>query len=312
MIKFLTHSQIDKTKWDSCINNSPNKIIYAYSWYLDVVNPEWNALVEDDYQQVFPLTWRKKSGITYLYQPPFTQYLGLFSKTDCDSNNVVSFIESIPQNYKLIEITIGFVKNLKIKNTAIVEKQTYLLGLNVSYEQLSSGYSTNTKRNIKKALNAGVIIKEENRLKELIKMFRENRGKKVNSLNKADYHTLENIRKSVSQNAKAQVYCAYTKENKFCAGALFLIADGRSIFIFSATNSEAKELSAMHLLIDRYIFKHANQALILDFEGSEDVNLARFYKSFGSVKKHYLFVHQNKLPALLKHGVKLIKQFKKK
>ncbi|MCK4361546.1 MAG: hypothetical protein KAV70_07350, partial [Bacteroidales bacterium] len=80
MIKHLTYQQINKSKWDECIKKSFNGIIYGYSWYLDIVCKHWEALVENDYERVFPLTTGKKFGINYLYQPFFTQQLGVFSK----------------------------------------------------------------------------------------------------------------------------------------------------------------------------------------------------------------------------------------
>ena len=50
MIQYLLNHQIDKTKWDATIAECGN--IYAFSWYLDIVHPQWEALVEDDYQSV--------------------------------------------------------------------------------------------------------------------------------------------------------------------------------------------------------------------------------------------------------------------
>ena len=35
-IKYVKHKDIDKVKWDACIDNAPNALIYAYSYYLDV------------------------------------------------------------------------------------------------------------------------------------------------------------------------------------------------------------------------------------------------------------------------------------
>jgi len=59
MIDYLLHSDIDKMKWDACIQKAFNGNIYALSWYLDVVHEGWEALVEDDYVRVMPLTGNK-------------------------------------------------------------------------------------------------------------------------------------------------------------------------------------------------------------------------------------------------------------
>jgi len=53
MIQYLEHEAIDKKKWDDCINNSMADRIYALSWYLDSLCPQWEALVVDEYEAVF-------------------------------------------------------------------------------------------------------------------------------------------------------------------------------------------------------------------------------------------------------------------
>ena len=57
---FLKHDKIDKVKWDNCISRSVNGHIYARSWYLNIVSPDWDALIEGDYEAVMPLTWKRK------------------------------------------------------------------------------------------------------------------------------------------------------------------------------------------------------------------------------------------------------------
>ncbi len=59
MINYLKHDQIDQQRWDDCIAHAPNGLVYAWSWYLDIVHPGWEALVEivdDKYLSVMPLT----------------------------------------------------------------------------------------------------------------------------------------------------------------------------------------------------------------------------------------------------------------
>ena len=34
-IKYLLHRQIDKAKWDRCIKEADNGLVYGYSFYLD-------------------------------------------------------------------------------------------------------------------------------------------------------------------------------------------------------------------------------------------------------------------------------------
>ena len=62
-IIFKQHKKIERAKWDRCINKAYNGIIYAYSWYLDIVCPDWDGLIVGDYDIVMPLTKFKKSEL---------------------------------------------------------------------------------------------------------------------------------------------------------------------------------------------------------------------------------------------------------
>src|SRR5678809_1754095 len=98
-IEYLTHQQIDKAKWDICIDSADNGLIYAYSFYLHHMAKHWDALVLNDYEAVMPLTWNKKYGFYYLYQPAFTASLGVFGK-NLTKEIIDDFISMLPSKFK--------------------------------------------------------------------------------------------------------------------------------------------------------------------------------------------------------------------
>src|SRR6056297_1897646 len=95
MINYYLHKNIDKQKWDNCIQHAHNELIYAYSWYLDIVSPHWDALIQGDYEMVMPLPKKRKYRITYLIQPLFTQQLGIFYKKPLTSKEIQPFFDYI-------------------------------------------------------------------------------------------------------------------------------------------------------------------------------------------------------------------------
>src|ERR1035438_8285696 len=105
-LQHLKHSEINKDKWDYNILNSSQEIIYAYSWFLDIVSPEWEALVIGDYELVFPLCKRRKYGFTYLFQPCFNQQLGFFSINPVTPNEEKQILNYIAKKYGYIDINI--------------------------------------------------------------------------------------------------------------------------------------------------------------------------------------------------------------
>ena len=100
-IKCVTYQQIDKQKWDGCIDKAVNGLVYAYSFYLDEIADNWDALILNDYEAVMPLTWRKKYGIHYLYQPFFCASLGIFTEQKIADELTAKFLQAVPANERI-------------------------------------------------------------------------------------------------------------------------------------------------------------------------------------------------------------------
>lgn len=315
MIKHLNNYEIDKAKWDNCIEKSFNGIIYAYSWYLDIVSPEWEALIEEDYSIVFPLTQRSKNGINYLFQPVFTQQLGVFSIKKLNSEIVQQFLKHIPQKYKFIDINLNTFNQIDNSEIQAQRFVTYELDLIHSYEFIYKHYANNTKRNIKKAQNEKIQLMSNLKPEVIIDLFRKNKGKDLNNLKDKDYQILTKLIYKCLQKGRAYLIGAYNTNNELCAGTIFIESHKKIIFLFSATNELAKENGAMFYLIDKFIFENSQKNLTLDFEGSNISSLARFYRGFGSTECIYLHLEINKLNFiynfLLKAKRNLINKFQK-
>ena len=299
MISHLNHKEIDKKKWDNCIDNSINTLTYAYSWYLDIVSPGWEALVEGEYESVMPLTGNKKYGIHYLYPPYFAQQLGVFFKKKKSQEELEEFIQAIPQQYKFIEINLNTQNCYEFPGFEIRKNINIELNLNSPYETLRKKFSEDTKRNIKKATKNQVSIQKNIPPEEVISIFRKNTGKKITNLKDKNYKVLLNLINTCIQKGYAEVWGAYS-DGKLCAGIVWVIKNNRAIFLFSATNQAAKKNGAMFFLVTTFLQEHAEEKMILDFEGSNLPGLAKFYKGFGSDEYVYLQVRKNNLPKLVR------------
>ena len=282
MIKLYANNEFDKRKWDSCVADSQNGLIYAYAWYLDIVSPNWSALIKEDYKAIFPLPIKKKLGISYISQPLFTQKLGLFSVNDLE--DVKSFLKAIPKKV--------WIRSLQIHNQLdnAKTKDNFELDISDDVEEVRKKYSQNVKRNLKKAAQHDLQIKKCES-SELIQLFKENKGKEVAELNSKAYSTLLELLDKIQQKEKGNCLGVY-KEGKLISAAFFTNCLKKSVFLFSASNKTAKEIGANHFLIDTYIENFKKDSLILDFEGSMIPSLARFYASFGAEKKCYYLIEK--------------------
>ena len=286
MISYLTHEKIDKTCWDECIAAAPNGNVYAWSWYLDLVHPGWDALVEmsgGKYLTVMPITMKRKYGIHYLCQPFFAQQLGVFSTQPLTQETALAFLRAIPKKYRLVEIRLNEGNSLGTSLKGIENHRNHLLDLNNSYNVLSSHYHENTTRNLKKSLKYGLELVKEVPISSVIDLFRANRGASVKHWGDEEYARLTCLAEFSVTSSNAFIYGLRTSDNDdIICGALFVKSHQRITFLFSGMNERGKETGAMTFLIDQVIREYAGQPLTFDFEGSDDDNLARFYQGFGS------------------------------
>src|SRR6187549_1734990 len=105
-IRYIKREDIDVSSWNNCINKASNGLIYAQSSFLDAMCTHWDALVLNDYENVMPLSWRKKRGFYYIYPPYFIPSLGVFGN-NITSSLVQSFLNYIPKKFKYWEIDLN-------------------------------------------------------------------------------------------------------------------------------------------------------------------------------------------------------------
>jgi hypothetical protein len=302
MVQYLRHNQIDKTKWDNCIEHSFNKLPYAFSLYLDIVSPNWDALVYGDYKAVMPLTQRKKFGIQYLYQPVLSQQLGVFSTIENDIFNIDPFIEAIPKSFRLVEIAINS-KNIvsdNFKGIQKIERNNYVLPLTEKYETIQRGYSKNHRKNIAK-FNEQVVDYE-------IKLvtFSEFHQNKIGFINKwknkfssRSRHDYFNILKNFEAIGKTKTYFIYDNQKSLLAGICYIYVN-EMVTIQTFLTETGRKSGVMYFLIDQFVKENATKNLTLDFMGSMIPGVAYWNKGFGSVEINYNFLRLNRLPVIIK------------
>ena len=309
MIKYLINTQIDKKKWDATIAECGN--IYAYSWYLDVVHPNWEALVEDDYQAIMPLTGGKKFCVNYLFNPYFVQQLGIFSKQPLTAEKTETFLNAIPKKFHFCEIRMNENNPFNDGFQGVEYHRNTLLDLNQSYEEIHANYHQNTKRNLTKAEANNLQIVDTVIPYHVVALFRDNRGALLDKWGDAEYNVMTRLAQTALCNQSAFILGVTEKGvGELLCAAIFMKANKRITFLFSGLKQEGKDKQAMTYLLDYVIQKYANKPLVFDFEGSDDDNLARFYLGFGGNEMKYPSYTFNKMSALGKGLLKIWKKGK--
>lgn len=283
MVYYLKHHDIDKHRWDDALEHSRNRLVYAATWYLDIVNPGWEALVEDNYKSFMPLPAKKKYGISYLIQPKFVQQLGIFSPNPITTDSVLTFLQAVPRKFVWqcfhlnSENPLNGLRGVSLRNN-------FELPLRGSYESIFKMYNENTKRNIVKGNKAGILVEIMNDFCGFTELYQCNT--KLIPNENAIYQLQHIIDTSISKKI-GNILMARNAQKEIIAGAFFLSAFDRIIYLTSFVTEEGYRKSAMFLIMDEMIKQHSSSQMVFDFEGSMIEGIARFFEGFGGVKTEY-------------------------
>lgn len=276
-IQHLRHNDIDFEKWDNAMNLCANRLCYAYSWFLNIVSPNWEALVSEDFNFLMPLPVKRKYKIPYIVQPHLAQQLGVFSAFEINDEVLQLFIKNIP--YYSYEINL----NENNKREEVICKKNYILKLKKPYSVLKNEFSKNTVRNVAKAKNRKVRI-QKNIALELYLDFYYSIEKEFISSEKTVLQKL--LTEGISRE-QVVLYGAFDIENQLIAAVCIFITEQRLTYLFPVSDNTGKQSSAMFMIINELIKEYAEKDVLLDFEGSQIEGIARFYKGFGAVNQPY-------------------------
>ena len=297
-ISYLAHHQINKTKWDRCIDSAGNGLIYAYSFYLDAMSENWDALILGDYEMVMPLTWKKKYTIYYLYQPFYMASLGIFGN-GLSAEIVNDFLKNIPTKFKYWDFYLNRGNLFSLPDFSMYERINYILPLNENYQSLQRKYASSHTRNIKRAKQFGNLVKKDIAIKDVIHLAKE-QAKNFSLIEQDNFLDLANLFEYLKKRNQAITYGVYSSQNQLVASCAYFFSHQRAYYILVGNHPNGKTSGASHLMIDHFIYEHAGEDLTLDFEGSNISSLAFFYKSFGAIQEKYPGIKMNKLPAIAK------------
>jgi hypothetical protein len=291
-IKHLKNQEIDYEKWDLCIQCAENGNLYAQSWYLDVVSPNWEALIFDDYKFVMPLPVVQKLGIRTVSQPLHCQQLGIFPAPEIEIQQL--FSRDLWRLFRRVRYQLNAALNADgFDNFNKKKKQNYLLNLDRPYSLISKDFSTNTKRNLKIAERAEVAV-----VKGLQPMdfFNGKRQAETRSVPEKSYWILHRLVAQTVTRGNGIIYAAYSKTNNLCAAAFVIFNQSRAYYLNAYSTGEGRENRAMYSIVNELIKEFSETGLVIDFEGSIIEGVARFYKGFGAEAEQYYYVESNRFP----------------
>lgn len=316
MLNYLKHKEIDKGKWDDCVNSAVNPSIYVTSWYLDILSASWEGIIffeDGQYQAVMPVMPQKKGPFLYLTKPNLAQQLGLiyrdgYGGKECHSQA----LDVLKTRFSLIRYPFNHSNPCPCTKDATAQcglQKNHILDLSRSYREIKNGYRRDRKARLIQAQQMGLTISRSGKTDKMLFLLQNYVADKIyGGVAKAD---LDRLRKIMDHGLRTQSGFFMSVQNQHqdtLSMAFFLLYNGRLIYLQCANTEEARKVNANTLLIDHVIRENAGKRVILDFEGAEVEGVSDFYKSFGAKEEEFYLLEINNLPYFIRK-IQTIRKF---
>lgn len=292
-IRFVPREEIDKVKFNSCVHYATNGNIFGYIWFLDYVAKDWDALVEGDYESVFPLVWRKDTfGRKELFQPELMREMGIYSIHVLSTKRLRAFLEAIPKEYIRMDICLNEQNKLPEDSPFEIEElNNYQMLLTDSYEQLSSQFAPGMQAALERAEAADLLpttsLKPE-RVADMYQQYTTDSGRI-----EQNFHALQRIMYNALHRGWGFASGVQTRDGQLLASNFYLYSHKKVISLVPIQSPEGQERAALPYLFDILLRSHAGRPMILDFNAQGTGELAR---QFGATETAYYRVRGGTSP----------------
>jgi hypothetical protein len=293
MIVYHKHNEIDREQWDNCIKSTPGAKPYAYSWYLDIMSPGWQALVDDDYDSVFPVPGYSRFGIQYISTPVFLQQLGAFSPDKPASKAVGEFLDYMPGFFKLIDLCIG--QKVDADGYKVSEKVNFELDLTKPYEIILKNFSDHCRRNIESSTKKSPELVYNIRPDEIIDLLIKNKEGNTGRIKASDYQRLRNLMNFCIINKKGKLIGVRGARRKLIFGIFLVEIRGNKTILVVINTPLSREKRVDYFVVNELIRIYSSTRTVLDFAYSAIASDTSFMESFGCAKVPYYRLYRNRL-----------------
>ena len=292
MVKHIQHQDVDFKKWDACIMADLNADVYLLSSWLNIVFPNWSALVANDYAAVLPIFGNKKLAWTFFDLPNFVQKISVYGDSRFEVE--MSFeLNALNATFDYLCYTID-ERLITDTSLQIKPRRHQLL-------ELREGVRFPTKvwgRNIRKAEASDFTNITSVPITIFIAALKKELIEKGKPYKNKDYHLLEVLAQKSIQEGYGFIDGIRDETGTFTCGQFYIYTKGKMYLVACFSNEVARQHSLLHYVLFKIIEKAyiSDSMLRVHFGGSNLPVIADFNKNFGAQDEEFVLVLKYNLP----------------
>lgn len=285
---------IDWEKWDRLLDKSQAEI-FNYSFYIQAVSEMQVLFLDESGENGIVFSYNQKLNIQQIYTPPFGRQTDFIGSDSAFQQTVFNYLHA---NFKVANFGCS-VKNEGLPFTPALHQ--------VIFEK--TRLNSLAKRSLKKAIKAGVEIRELDSYVEILNIVSTEIGQKVKEINPKSMKLLAQLCANLKNQNRLKIWGIF-QNNRLEGGQLFMDSAHKRIYLKGACLAETKKNGGMYLCMYEAIENTLLENKSVDFGGSNVPGVKQFNLNFGSHNEVYYRYHWNhagnlyKLLQAIKHKVK--------
>lgn len=288
--------------------SEPRVPLFLKDWWLDAVCPEWDvAIVKngDNISGVWPYGIERKINVSILRDRVLTPYMGPYvfyphdlkatKRDNFQHETMEALLEQMPDAKVWHLSTFPGLKQVGLfteYDFDVQVRQTFIMPLHETKEEIFSRLSENYRRNVRKAEKELTITNEPEMLHQLWAYQKATLDKKDVRMHFTQLQ-LQQVFDACTANDCTALWVA-RKQDELQA-IVWQVWDGENAYYLAGSkNPVANDNNAMAALLwhaidhSKTLGKNA-----FDFEGSMDPGVEKFFRNFGGKRQLYLVLRKN-------------------
>lgn len=310
-ISHFRHDEIDRQVWNDFIRSSPMGAMYGLGEYLDIISPNWGALVinkGEKWLAVMPWFQDTKWGMKRMYQPLLCQFQGIYwsdfpkeayKQYEWKRKVVTMMVEKADslcsRFHSNFAPSFDYPLPFYWDGYNLAPRFSYGIDLKAPLPELSERH----RRSIKKITDSNVQWNIKGHKSEFLNALRASFNTKGVQLKDQHYQSVERIIDTFLKTEEAILLECRDKGGNWLCGMLLYAFGNTFTYYLGASSEQGRKENAMTFLMNEAILlAKARDASYFDFEGSMIKNVETFFRGFGATPR--LFFEISKKPGILK------------
>ncbi|MBK8568300.1 MAG: hypothetical protein IPN76_34585 [Saprospiraceae bacterium] len=303
----LQRHQIEAAGWNAFIAQSPQAAPYGCTWYLDVVWSGWQAVVVSEkgrWLAVMPFKISQKHSISYLFNPPFCQYVGLFFGEMAVKNATQAFalkkklvkaaVDALPSAIKVFDVKFApefdYPLPFHWAGYELRTRYSYWLDNQADKQAIFKNFEERTRTYINKAVKSGLVAMSVDSIDAILSLAQKKDSYAL------DGEVLKKLWAACCQQGMGTALEVRDATGRLHAGLIYQRFGHKLLHLFSAYDPALGNQGGMSLAIWRSIESAGPAVQVIDFEGSMLEPIEHFFRGFGTRPVPYLQIRKNTFP----------------